>query len=113
MRLGHGSAMGPASGGVGAGSESLIVGNAIGGISGSSKDPTPGSACTVSTPKGGSGANGPGGAGGSDAARGTTVPAAGDIENALPSEGSWIEAVPINFVFSSVGEGRTLLMAGR
>ena len=83
----------------GAESESLIVGNEIGGISGSSKDPTLGSARTVSTPRGGSGANGPGGAGGSDGARGTTVPAAEDFGNALPREGSWIEAVSINFCF--------------
>lgn len=86
-RLGHGSAMGPDSGGVGAGSESLIVGNEIGGISGSSKDPTMGRARTGSTPRGGIGANGPGGAGGAGGARGTTVPAAGDFENASPREG--------------------------
>ena len=112
-RLGHGSAIGPASGGVGAGSESLIVGNERGGMSGSSKDPTPGNARTVSTPRGGSGAKGPGGAGELAGARGTTVPATGDFENVLPREGSWIKAVSINFVFSSVGEGRTLLMGGR
>lgn len=112
-KLGHGSAIGPGSGGVGAGSESLIVGNEISEISGSSKDPTTGRARTGSTPRGGSGANGPGGAGGAGGARGTTVPAAEDFVNALPREGSWTEVVSNELVLGRAGEGRTLLMGGK
>ena len=87
-RLSHGSAIGPGCGGVGVGSESVIVGTEISGISGSSKDPTTGRARTGSTLRGGSGANGPGGGGGAGGARETTVPAAEDFANALPSAGS-------------------------
>ena len=86
-RLGHGSAIGPDSGEVGAGGELLIVGNEIGGISRSSRDPTTDRARTESTPRGDSGANGLGGAGRAGGARGTTVPTAGDFENALPRRG--------------------------
>ena len=82
-RLGHGSAIGPGCGGVGAGSESPIVGNEVGGISGSSKDPNMGRTWTGSTPRGGTGAKGPGGAGGAGGARDTAVPAAGDLEDVL------------------------------
>ena len=82
-RFGHGSAIGPGSGRVGAGSELLIVGNEVGGISGCTKDPTMGRTWTGRTPRGGTGANGPGGAGGAGGARDTAVPAAGDLEDVL------------------------------
>ena len=75
--------MRPGSGGVGVGSEVLIVGNEVGGISGSSKVPTMGEICTGSTPRGGTEANGPGGAGGASGARNTAVPGAGDLEDVL------------------------------
>ena len=68
---------------MGAGSESPIVGNEVSGIRGSSKDPSIGRTWTGSTPRGGTGANGPGRAGGAGGARDTAVPAAGDLEDVL------------------------------